>query len=275
MAIVEIENQSLTGAFDSVEVPENCRRVVVQSRGDLPISVAPSLWLSARFPSTIGYGTGTNVSSWADKSANGWDAVQETGNNQPTCVTSAINGRPAILFDGNDNYLNCGDHELTGSNTAITIFIVSQTADESVKQVVFSKACGNKYEYFYLTNGLAATYFAVSEDAVGFTDASWNPVAGDIGTAHIRTGWWSGGSEPKIYYNGILKGTAASAITDTTVNNAEIIVGALTNVAQTSYRFFFYGYIGEVIAFPSALSMADRRLVEKYLAYNWGLAWNI
>lgn len=45
------------------------------------------------------------VATWPDISGNGNDFVQATGANQPTLVSDLVNGYPAVLFDGSNDYV--------------------------------------------------------------------------------------------------------------------------------------------------------------------------
>ena len=58
------------------------------------------------------------VETWYDQSANLRDAIQETATNQPKIVSNGgivkVNSKPAITFDGNDNFL-----EVDGSGSAV------------------------------------------------------------------------------------------------------------------------------------------------------------
>lgn len=56
------------------------------------------LWLDAA--RGVGLGAGSNVATWADQAGVQAAPNQGTGANQPTIVTSAINGRPAVAFTG-------------------------------------------------------------------------------------------------------------------------------------------------------------------------------
>jgi hypothetical protein len=46
------------------------------------------------------------VSLWEDQSPNGFDATQATAESMPKLVTNAINSKPALRFDGGDDYLD-------------------------------------------------------------------------------------------------------------------------------------------------------------------------
>ena len=76
------------------------------------------LWLKADAGVTL---NGSNVSTWADQSGNGNDAIQRDSLRQPLLVKDGLNGKPTIRFDGLNNRLG-----LTGSKrmTQISLFIV-------------------------------------------------------------------------------------------------------------------------------------------------------
>jgi len=69
-----------------------------------PLTILGSLawWVRA----DLGITTGTGVSAWADQSGNGVNFTQGTGASQPTLVAGAINGQPAVQFDGVDDRMN-------------------------------------------------------------------------------------------------------------------------------------------------------------------------
>jgi len=69
-----------------------------------PLTILGSLawWVRADLGITIG----TGVSAWADQSGNAVNFTQGTGASQPTLVASAINGKPAVQFDGVDDRMN-------------------------------------------------------------------------------------------------------------------------------------------------------------------------
>ncbi|HVX65406.1 MAG TPA: hypothetical protein VHA11_02325, partial [Bryobacteraceae bacterium] len=60
------------------------------------------LWLKADTGVTL---NGTTVSKWADQSGNATDATQTNASLQPVLQTNAVNGRPALQFNGTNQYL--------------------------------------------------------------------------------------------------------------------------------------------------------------------------
>jgi hypothetical protein len=76
------------------------------------------LWLKADAGVTL---NGSKVSTWADQSGNGNDAIELDSDRQPLLVRDGLNGKPTIHFDGLDDMLG-----LTGSKrmTQISFFMV-------------------------------------------------------------------------------------------------------------------------------------------------------
>lgn len=73
-----------------------------------PFSLGPALvgyWdASAGTSFTL---AGSNVAAWRDL-VTGYSAAQATGGNQPAFSVTGLNGRPAVVFDGVDDYLEGG-----------------------------------------------------------------------------------------------------------------------------------------------------------------------
>ncbi len=56
----------------------------------------------------LGLSNGNPVATWTDMSGNGNNITQATGSLQPTFLTGQLNGKPAVSFDGTDDYLEGG-----------------------------------------------------------------------------------------------------------------------------------------------------------------------
>lgn len=84
---------------------------VYPSSVDSPLDIADcALWLDASDATTIAGSPANNdpVSTWADKSGNGYNAAQATGINQPVYKTNIQNSKPVIRFTNavNPQYLS-------------------------------------------------------------------------------------------------------------------------------------------------------------------------
>ena len=62
-----------------------------------------NLWLKADYG--VSLSTGTNVSNWVDASGSGYNAGIGAGGNPPALVNPAINGLPAVNFDGTNDWM--------------------------------------------------------------------------------------------------------------------------------------------------------------------------
>ena len=80
------------------------------------------------------------VETWYDQSANQRDAIQETATNQPSIVQNGgivkVNSKPAITFDGNDNFL-----EVDGTGSAVA-YSFSPSGDFGMF-IVYKASVGN------------------------------------------------------------------------------------------------------------------------------------
>lgn len=178
------------------------------------------------------------VSTWADQSGNGNDAAQATGTNQPLWVDSVLNSRPAIRFDGSDNFLR-----IANSVTVGTLFVVSKydLASFSSYPGIVGAASGSSEPTYMLAgqNGLTTFYdnslyclfyskiynnevltldyspMTSFKITYGLANATyWTPTAYtnmDIGRNQINNAYWDGDIVEVIVYDTVL---GASDIAD-------------------------------------------------------------
>lgn len=80
------------------------------------------------------------IETWYDQSANQRNAIQETATNQPSIVQNGnivkVNSKPAITFDGNDNFL-----EVDGTGSAVA-YSFSPSGDFGMF-IVYKASVGN------------------------------------------------------------------------------------------------------------------------------------
>jgi hypothetical protein len=134
--------------------------------------------------------TNTNngfVTTWYDQSGNGRDATQTTAANQPQIVSSGSvieeNGKPAVQFDGSDDYFNLTTSIAT--NVDYTGFqVVKRNATSTISVTLAGVAIGNSYlAWNYNDNNL---YF---RSARGFISNSLNTTNQTLFTSlNIQTG---------------------------------------------------------------------------------------
>jgi hypothetical protein len=99
----------------------NHRLMRPKASGFSPKSISGlAAWYDASSSPSVVIATG--VAKWSDLSGNGRDYVQNTTNNQPAYTASAINGRPALTFNGTSHFLQTAATTLNSPITRILVF---------------------------------------------------------------------------------------------------------------------------------------------------------
>jgi hypothetical protein len=230
-----------------------------------PTSIAGcTLWLDAQDSSTI---TGTStVTQWRDKSGQGNNTTSYGGT--PALTANAINGYQSI-------YLN-GSSRLTGSNSntnTTATFIIVGTASPNVEQYgcmySFSRVGVTGYQDTQSMTGPNTYNTGSSRANVAQRNATGGAIAIEPGFNNpFITIVIFDGTNYYGYLNGALMGSNTSS---GNFGYTFYAIGAQTWSNPTNYNYFWTGYIGEVIAYNSVLSTAQRQQVETYLANKWGL----
>ena len=232
------------------------------------VSATPStliLWLKAE--SLSGTTNGAPVSSWPDLTGNGYDAIQTLNSNQPTYVTNAMNGLPALRFN---------------STNASHLWIYRPVQDDFTIILVCRSAQGigtslNFWEGAGLISGEqngAVNDFGISLNANGqFLAGAGNP------DTSIRSGTGFTNGQPHVVS---FKRTRSTGFLTLYVDGAQVAAAnggtaSLTapNVlvlgAQGTLNNYFSGDIGELQIYGSALADADRQALERSLKCKYAL----
>jgi hypothetical protein len=208
---------------------------------------------------------GTAISTWNDINPQLTLKNNAVAGNSPTYTRSAINGIPALKFNGTSNYLTVSN--LISNTTGLTAFVVC-------KRIAVSADTGS----FTLYNTAVST---IDYDNAAILVPNYEGAFGSFLQSY-RNAALSNSSHPGnnipyifttvfdgtnniVYLNGVAGATAAST---GTFNISNISIGSRY---VNGFSNFYNGYIGEIIIFDRALSTSERQQIEQYLSKKWNI----
>lgn len=207
------------------------------------------------------------VASWADSSGLGIVAAQATGTQQPLYVASAINGKPAVRFDGvNDSLLFTTPHlDLTNK----TIFVVGK-ARVSLNAVRLF--LGNSSANYYV-GGAGGNKTVTSHSNMALAQVFYSPtlLSFPSGQFAILSYRWSV-SGPSVSVSHYIGGSLSGTLSNTQGHHPDPFnnwsLGALFSGDTANC---WDGEIAELIVYDTALTDANRGKVENYLKQKYGI----
>jgi hypothetical protein len=246
-----------TGARDAGEGGESTSRDAAPDADRAPSIPADGLilWLRADRGVTA---QSSSVSRWADQSTVHADAVQDVARSRPVLVADGINGRPALLFDGSDDYLQLAEG-FGDFSKGISIFTVMNTSLEGdVCAPVFEASNGAEVDDIYFGPNHDHVNYEVFNDA-NIEVECLPDVPQLFSVVQEPTGTF------EIHRNGRFGILSTFPPPATVIRKAVYVGKSLYSGCHT-----FAGRIGEVIVYARALPDADSRAVESYLQERYG-----
>ena len=216
-----------------------------------PLSIPGcQLWLDAADSSTVAFSSGSNVSSWADKSGNGNTVTQATTANQPTYVTNVVNGNPVIRFNGTTNILQKTSFTSLGTNS-VSFWLVERNLSGGMAAAPFSFNNGPNAGIVFQNNNnlqpMSNVPYTSSVARIDFYNRT-NTGSGDI-----------------TYLNGNVSSTGDDNSTGT--------YGTTFAVGQRIFSSIYTsGDICEILIFIGMPTTTQRQQIEGYLARKWGIS---
>ena len=214
-----------------------------------------SMWLDAADTTTLTV-SGSNVSSWRDKSGNNNNATQATVANQPTTGT-LLNGLNVLDFTGTQPYFSFP----TISYTNITVFTI-------FRNTTLRAYCSPLFIgpfFFFFTDGAGNSLYGtgrlgingegvISQAAAGITTTNYLLYSLNltVGATDIVNFYINGRNAAN--FNGAASG-----------GRSYYQVGSTDDVGATT------GFTAEIIVYNGVLNNSQRQQVEGYLAWKWGL----
>jgi len=219
------------------------------------------LWLDGADPAGTGIlpANGATVSTWVDKSANGFNATAAPSRTAGTYSTSLR----AVNFEtSTTGYIT----NYSAAPTNETMFVVFNNPTSSFNNnILIGGVQGAR------SLGAAYNGNVVSSNVVGNlnTQVAWLAHVGTytLGTTALVTSQFTT-STNTISLNGGTAGTGGAP---------GFTAGRVTylGVDATNGSFYYIGYAMEIIFYNSVLDTTQRQQIEGYLAWKWGLQGNL
>lgn len=193
------------------------------------------------------------------------NALQATSGKTPLYTASAINGLPALKFDGSATYLSVADG-FDGDSKSITAFVVWRSISlPGVDGAILEKWSGSS-GYPYVLRLAPTNFYAVNYDGSNATTTT-STTAPSISAPRVVSLIISYGSANTIWVNGTQEDSDSNtSVNGNTANSSALYIGARGDESTYSN-----GYLGEVVIFSRALKTEERKAVEKYLGKKWGV----
>lgn len=240
-----------------------------------------ALWFDASDMSTD-----TTVSIWFNKSvsinasnatvfnnpSNTPHAISTINNNAPTYNATGINGKPAVSF--NDSKWLSGNVSIT--NNTMTIFAVcSMNPSRFAARIIgFSNRNGsNDYDNHGFMGLLRQSNTGIGAYRGGNPSGNFtsqNPP--EYNTPYLFECWYDGTSQ----YSTVQMGEKTEISSVPSTGNFAISYFTIGhNPNKEDYNAPLKGLISEILVYRSCLSDSDRKIVEGYLSWKWGIQENL
>lgn len=232
----------------------------------VPSITGLALWIDAVSQASFADADASNdqpINSWSDINPTSLAKTNFTAltTARPLYKDSAINGLPAVSFDGTNDIMSATTYDAVAGYQPSTIFAVikngvipaGNTRIIGFTNSGYSLACG-------ASGNALVTVWGV-QDAVD-TGGACN----SLSTLVISISATTSASYPVLFYKN-------GALVSTVVSNgmAAAPSGTMTLGALNTPGEYYNGMIAEIIIYNRLLKTEERQAVEKYLGKKWGV----
>ena len=228
-----------------------------------------TLWLDGADSSTI-IRSGVNMTQWNDKSGLANNMIPFSTFSNATVMSNYWNGLNVLNFSGVAVY----QAPASSAVYPIDVYIVLALKDLTTHVDVFSLTPSAAVDNF---NNLGFSEYITSRWYNGSSGFSRTPntasTTNETSTSFLLMNWSIANNNYVIRRNGTQLSQTASYTWTMTTGSIFQLGWRISPLifSPGSYAGAFRGYIGEIVAFNSQLSTANRQKVEGYLASKWGL----
>ncbi len=242
-----------SGLFGGVEIPLTIDGLQLWLKAD-----AGTFQDSAK--TTPSASDGDVIGAWADQSGQGNDATQVTTANKPLLKLAIQNGRPVIRSDGVNDFLSTPP--VTINSDGLVCFLVIQAVSQALANIAIEMSVNaSANDGFWFAAGTAGANGAGGrlKGSVATVNVTVNDPLGGTSVFRIIELVGRGALESSnLYRDGV---SISSSATDFGIIGTDnIYIGS-----RSGGTVAFNGDIAEILIYDSALSDADRGLIEDYL----------
>ncbi|MDI9463635.1 MAG: hypothetical protein QM368_08545 [Bacillota bacterium] len=203
------------------------------------------------------------VESWEDLSGTGNHVSQDNPGSRPTYLANGLYGKPAVKFDGVDDYLN---QPWTGTGgtlelEAATVFLVLKNENMSASQTMMGNYDEDGAVCFHISRNQNTFTATVSsrDNRIEFTD-SLKPY---VATYRVD------GSSHQAFVNGVKIENENEKLA-ASINWGATTIGRNGGPLSSNVEEWYWeGSIAEIRSYNSALSDSERQAVENELQQKW------
>lgn len=203
-------------------------------------------------------GDGGRVATWRDSSSHGRDAIQTASNYRPRLVEGALSGKPAVVFDGEDDFLKLEPLSVDFA-AGVSIFVALEQGAVDTCQAYFEASNGPEIDDLHFGTYRDALLFEVSDPYVN--DLNY-PVLVDA--PQVAVGLLDSAALVHLRSNGNGAGEGAAEIPLETIRE-QVFIG------KTLYANcgILKGTIGEILLYSRQVSDEELLQIEGYLQEKW------
>jgi len=207
------------------------------------------------------------VLSWADQSGEGNNASVEFQGEQPTFVSSFLNGKPAIKFNGQGQCLQVASSASLDFTAETSCFIVVKyDGDGGPNDVIYIKNADDGFSGYPAMYGMVGVNAENGNVSFPLNAGGWSDhdsgVSISDGIPQLFSMIFNTNVGQSIYCNGILTGQQVLGDNINT-SSGTLQIGGYNKSFDS--QDFFNGKIAEIIMYNRAVTNTERQQVEAYL----------
>jgi len=219
---------------------------------------------------------GATIANWNDiNPQNSLKNSFTSATNKPKYALNAINGLPAIKFDGSSSVMTSTNFPNIITD-AVTIFAVVRLPATVAAQPIIAKRVGSSANFQLGTGtGSSSAWQFCDSTCPNYTAGSNSEIAVTANGSYVASVVYNGNTPPvtsstsggiNFFHNGVL----ANSTTTLNYSPSKSVAGSLT-IGGDGVSGFFGGYIGEIIVYDRSLKKEERQSIEGYLGKKWGI----